>query len=273
MNEGKAIDFCLLIPCHNNFEGLIRSVKSVRYHTGKFLILIVDDGSDERFSESDIENELGETIPVKVLRNDKNLGITDALNIGLRWIDENVNTDYIARLDCGDTCHPQRFFLQTEYLNRHPETGLVGSWCVFKDKKNGSAFYYKSANHHSSILRQMYFRNVFIHPTIIFRQSLLNKTGYYPKEYSLAEDYAFCWQLIDCDQSFVLPEFLVTCEINRQGISYKKYRKQLIARWKVVNHYGSSRFLKIAGFLRLILLFVIPKHLVLWFKKKSLGSP
>ena len=115
----------------------------------------------------------------------------------------------------------------------------------------------------------MYFPNVYMHATVIFRTDLLKHTGYYPTNFELAEDYAFFWTLLNYKQSSIIDQFLVLCELNVSGISFSNKSKQLKARWRVVKNYGSDNIMKIIGFIRLLLLYVIPKSLVLHLKKLS----
>lgn len=236
------VDFCLLIPCYNNFNGLISSLKSVVYPTDKFLIVIVDDGSNEPVTEERIRGEIGYTKPVAVIQNEKNLGITATLNNGLQWIEENTNSKYIARLDCGDICVEERFVIQVQYMDADPEVGLLGSWCKIVDEQLSLNYSYKSPVDHASIKKAMYFRNVFMHATVIFRTDLLKHTGYYPTNFELAEDYAFFWTLLNYKQSSIIDQFLVLCELNVSGISFSNKSKQLKARWWVVKNYGSDNF-------------------------------
>ena len=53
------IDFCLLIPCYNNYEGLVLSLKSVVYPTDNFLIVVIDDGSKEGVTLERINQGIG----------------------------------------------------------------------------------------------------------------------------------------------------------------------------------------------------------------------
>ena len=55
----------------------------------------------------------------------------------------------------------------------------------------------------------MHFRNIFIHPTVIFKANLLKKAGYYPTNFLHAEDYAFFWQLIENYHCHILDESLL----------------------------------------------------------------
>jgi glycosyltransferase involved in cell wall biosynthesis len=267
MKPFEAIDFCLLIPCYNNFDGLVISLKSVVYPTDNFLILVIDDGSKETLTLEKISKEIDVKKPIVVLQNEKNLGITATLNRGLSWIEENTDAAYIARLDCGDICAAERFVMQVQYMNGNPETGLVGSWCRIIDEETSFNYSYKAPMQHEAIKKAMYFRNVFMHATVMFRTSLLKQVGYYPTNFEYAEDYAFFWLLINASESFVFDKFLVICELNKGGLSYSNKGKQLVAKGKVIRTFGSNLVLKITAYIRLTLLFILPKEIALQFKK------
>lgn len=252
----------MLIPCYNNRDGLLHSISTVKYSTGNFLVLVVDDGSAEPIEGKEISKDLA----VKVLRLEKNQGITNALNTGLRWIGDNLSVKYIARLDCGDTCDPERFNIQVGYMNANPEVVLAGSWCLFADEGGRNSYIYKTPVEDRKIRKAMYFRNVFIHPTVMFRTEYVMKVGLYPGNFELAEDYALFWKLMKEGLTFVDSRLLVTSRISKDGISYKNRGKQLIARQKVVNYFGKSLFLRLISIIRLGILFLVPKQLLLPLK-------
>jgi glycosyltransferase involved in cell wall biosynthesis len=262
----KEMDFCLLIPCYNNTQGLMASLKSIFYDNDQFAVVIVDDGSTVPISQQQIKSEFRNIESITVLRNQQNMGITDAMNRGLEWIEDHVNARYIARLDCGDRCHPHRFYRQMEYLNTHPEIGLLGSWCIFEDRKLSMRFLFKTPTEHERIKRAMHSRNVFIHSTTIFRTTLLKTVGHYPSEFAYAEDYAFFWKLLNVTRSHILDEVLIIYEINHEGLSIKNRRTQLASRAKIISKFGSDRLRKTAGILRAKALSIIPKHLALLAK-------
>src|SRR6185312_10904830 len=101
-------DFCLLIPYYNNLPGLISSLKSIVYDSLAYALLIVDDGSRQPLLKEDIIPYLPQPLSLTILRLGENQGITRALNTGLRWLEEKQYCRYIARLDCGDLCAPER---------------------------------------------------------------------------------------------------------------------------------------------------------------------
>jgi glycosyltransferase involved in cell wall biosynthesis len=252
------LDFYLLIPYYDNLPGLVRSVQSVRYEPGRYSFLIIDDGSTERLQYSDLESYLVGGPAVTIINLPENGGITRALNAGLQWLAGRNDYRFVARLDCGDLCAPDRFALQVEFLDHHPEIDLIGSWCIFSNFSSGSSFQYKTPTEHKKIARSMYFRNIFIHPTVMWRASVAQQTATYPEKFPFAEDYGFFYEIISKGQAAVLPENLVICEINPEGLSLKFRKQQLKSRTKVVKAYGRNKVLSIIGILKLWLLRVIP---------------
>jgi len=262
MIKSKPLDFCLLIPCYNNFDGLLVSLATIVYHPDRFMVLVVDDGSAVPITPASIKSAIHINFSLFVLRNDVNKGITAALNSGLRWIEEMGAANYIARLDCGDLCTADRFHKQVDFMQSHPGVGLLGSWCVFEDRTKSFRYTYKTPTRHRQIKRAMYFRNVFIHPTVIFQTELLKKVRCYPTNFRHAEDYAFFYKLIEITNSHILDEVLVVCEINEKGISLKNRQEQLASRSRIIMKYGTNPFLKTLGVLRIYVLRLLPKRLV-----------
>jgi glycosyltransferase involved in cell wall biosynthesis len=259
--------FKLLIPCYNNKEGLLRSLDSVSYPPGQYGILIIDDGSEDPVSLSWFKNRLDPSVSLEILRLPVNGGITVALNTGLERIARQKGVQYIARLDCGDICTPDRFGTQVAFLDSHPEIDLVGSWCVFADPSGGSSYLYKTPTEHAGIRKGMYFRNIFIHPTVMWRASALDITGAYPSGFPHAEDYGFFQMLLHHGRGAVIPRPLVTCELNPSGISRRFRQAQLKSRIKVVRQFGENKWLTALGVVKLLLLQIVPYSLLLTAKK------
>jgi glycosyltransferase involved in cell wall biosynthesis len=270
-SKKQAYDFYLLIPFYNNLPGLILSLQSIVYDPLAYGLLIVDDGSEEILRQEDLTSYLPQPLSLTILRLRENQGITRALNTGLKWLEENVNSRYIARLDCGDLCMPDRFTQQVAFLNGRPEVGMIGSWCIFRNFQTGESYRYITPTEHKKILREMHFRNVFIHPTVMWRSDMTKKIGVYPEGFPRAEDYGFFYKIISATEAAVLPADLVICEINPRGISLHFRREQLKSRIKVVRQYGNNGLYRLLGVVKLRLLMVIPYKFILEIKKLIYG--
>jgi len=160
-----------------------------------------------------------------------------------------------------------RFINQVEFLDRHPDIDLLGTRCIFKDFSSGDSYKYLAPPDHDQIMRQMHFKNVFIHPTVMWRASVTRRLPAYPDTYPHAEDYAYFFEMLQQGKAAILPEYLVISEINPRGISITFRRQQLKSRIDVVRKYGHNRLYGIMGELRLRLWMLVPAAWALKIKK------
>lgn len=260
------LDFYILIPCYNNTDGLIRSLLSVEYPKEKYKVLVIDDGSIVPLSLSEIPKELLEKQTIEIIRLPENKGITEALNTGLRLILDRNDSLYTARLDCGDTCTPDRFTKQISFLSVNTDVALIGSLCLFVDHKKNIRFVYKAAEHHYAILKQMHLKCSFIHPTVIFRNEMIRNTKLYPYDYPYAEDYAFFFELTKKYKTHIIQEMLVETEINTNGISVKKRQEQIRSKIKIIKFYSINKSLTCVGLIKQYILALLPYKLTTQIK-------
>ena len=258
-------ELAILIPYYNNLKGLVRSLRSIIYGAKPFVIIVVDDGSLVPVKASELLPHLNFNGTMKVLRLNQNRGITQALNYGLEFIYSCYDVRFIARLDCGDICSEDRFYKQVKFLELSPSVQLLGTWCYFKHPENEACYRYTTPTSYPDILSSMHFRNVFIHPTVMWRNQA-DLTYLYPEKYPHAEDYGLFYDIISKKEAAILPEFLVTCEINKNGISLKNRQEQLRSRLKVIKDFGKNKWRVAFGALKIYLLEVLPYGLVAMIK-------
>lgn len=258
------LDFIVLIPCYNNPAGLRRSLESIAYPLRQYGLLIVDDGSDQPLTL----NDLGPGLPphTEIIRLSANAGITAALNVGLRRLEQWRNFRYVARLDCGDVCAADRFVKQVSFLSAHPDIDLLGTWVNFNDLTGRFLYEYRTPVDQKAIERGMHFRNLFIHPSVMWRASALKRVTRYPYDLPHAEDYGFFYQFLQQGHAAILPEALVSCELNPGGISLKHRRQQLKSRMKAVLRYRRNLLWGVLGALKLQLMQLIPYEMILRMK-------
>src|SRR5690606_24015801 len=119
-----------------------------------------------------------------------------------------------------------------------------GTWCRFSHA-DGTSYIYSIPTDNIKIKRGMFFRNLFIHPSLMVRLQGGNDKLKYPTAYPHAEDYALAWQLMNKGRVGILPVVLVTCEINHSGISESNRKEQLRSRQKVIRDYAVNNLLKL----------------------------
>jgi hypothetical protein len=261
MNKNNTI---LLIPHYKNIDGLYASLSSIDKNEN-LDVLIVDDGSNLDIDETKIRASFIGNRAVFFEYLKENSGIEIALNEGLKFIIKN-KYKYTARLDCGDICVKNRFKIQETYLELNEDISLVGTNVDFLDTKGNLLYTLNLPEKDKQIRKKMFINAMHIHPTIMFRNSMLEITGLYPVDYKAAEDYAFFFNVINNFKVSNINQVLVRCEINPNGISTLLRKKQAKNRIKLILKNFYFGFYPIYGLLRSILLYIVPLNILIKLK-------
>lgn len=179
----------VVLPVHNEEQYLEQAIESILRQSEKdFDLIVVDDGSTDSSPE----------ILARFARGDSRIrhfrqphgGIVAALNRGLA----EARGDFIARMDADDVARPERLRLQADFLDHHPDTGLVASRVeYFGDKRSnrGLALFVDWTNsliEPADIERYRFVESPFIHPSVMFRRELVERFGGY-RDGPFPEDY------------------------------------------------------------------------------------
>ncbi len=253
---------CTLITHYNNLKGLQLSLSSIDEEIDVDLI-IVDDGSDIQPQVSDFNYTHGK---LEIIYLNSNQGPQIAANTGLKKI-QSRNYEYVGRLDAGDTCLPNRFTKQIAYLEQHKETYLLGTWVNIVDENFNFQYVLKHPIDYASIQKKMYFNLMFVHPSIIFRTSLLEEVGFYPEDFNVALDYAFIFKVVKKKKVENLPEVLLNYVIDPNSISTQRRRRQVWNRIRVITKHFYFGYYPIVGLIRNFILFFVTRDLSERLKK------
>lgn len=178
----------VLLPIYKTPEKyLIECVESILSQTfTDFEFLILDDCPEDKNAENIIRKYSDKRI--KYYRNSENLGISGSRN---KLLDLS-NGQYLAVMDHDDISLPTRFEEQVQFLEAHPEIGVVGCWYQrFPNQKLKK----------KPILDEDIKHNLFdgcpiLHPASMIRKSVLEENNIrYEAEFSPAEDLALWCRL------------------------------------------------------------------------------
>lgn len=131
---------------------------------------------------------------VRLIFNDKNIGLTKSLNKGLKI----AKGKYIARMDADDISLPERLEQQLNYLETHPSVDVCG--CNIRPFGNISMFTSKIKKHpeeHKDIVAYMYFDNPIAHPSVMIRRNINNWSFHYDETIKKAQDYYLWYDLFN----------------------------------------------------------------------------
>ncbi len=174
----------VLLPVYNAEAFLRPAIESILGQSfGDFELLIMDDGSTDGSREVAASYD---DPRIRRLDNGRNLGLIATLNRGLNL----AQGEYIARMDADDRSFPERFERQLNFLDRHPEVGVCGTW--YQRTSPTGATLMKPPAEDRLIRFGLTFDTVFAHNTIMLRRALLEAHGLrYDSGHPYAEDYDF----------------------------------------------------------------------------------
>lgn len=255
----------VLIPHYNNPSALKDTLMSIQ-ESFSVDILIVDDGSRSKPEEQDLHNSYKNgTLYFEYLPENKGIGF--ALNHGLKKIRE-WGYPWVGRLDVGDLNKKDKYKKQFDYLDKHPEIKLLGTWANMVDEKGNLEFVLKHPESHDEIKKKMYINNRFVHPTVIFNSEIFNTVGFYPEKYAkAAQDYAYFFQVMKHFQVGNLPEALLDYVLDENSISNKKRKLQVKNRINIIWDNFYFGLYPIMGLIRNPFLLILSRDTITFFKK------
>ncbi len=227
-------DIAVLMPVFNPGDEIAGTLQSLRGQSVPFRLFLVDDGSRKPV---DYET-LTKGMDVRIIRLPKNLGITGALNAGLAEI---LKSDfrYIARMDNGDLCHPERFAKQKAFLDSHDDIAIASSWVRYVYEVSGLEVDSKLPSEPAECAKLLRYNAPVTHTAMMIRSQLFRDLGLYPTEYPAAEDYALEHMAHARGYKFCnIPEALLTTVEMKQSISGQKRAIQLKSRLRLQVNYG-----------------------------------
>jgi GT2 family glycosyltransferase len=171
------------------------------------------------------------------MRLPKNLGISGAMNAGLQEILAGDHA-YIARLDVGDMCEPERFAKQIAWLNAHPEIGILGSAVKLRlfDVANTltAERILKFPVTPESCVRRLSFNCPASHPAMMIRREVFEQLKGYSEDYPAAEDFDLMWRANNMGFKIAnLEEVLLIKDETPGSISQKRRRRQIFSRMRI----------------------------------------
>jgi len=200
----------IVVPCYNHGHYLGQAIASVLAQTySNYEIIVVDDGSQddtrsvvERFGSPKIRYLFQE-----------NRGRSNARNAGLAV----ASGDYIAFLDSDDFYLPEKLALQIDFLQQHPEFGMIytSAYCIAEDGRPIAASY--EATDSGWIYEKIaFFRPLTITlPTVMLKREVVEAVGGFDERMDRFEDTDYWRRVSKSWKIGALP--LYTCKLRSHG--------------------------------------------------------
>lgn len=214
-------------------ENSVNSILNQTFKNFEFII-IVDNPNNLKLRDY-LKNISLKDSRVLVHHNEKNLGLTKSLNVGL----ELAQGKYIARMDADDISRSTRFQKQIDLMEKCQELVACGT-AIQKFGKTEGIVYYES--NPDVISRHFTCPNPFMaplaHPTAFIRRSVLSENKIkYNESYKTGQDYALWSELLFLGNITNLNEVLLDYRTSDNQITAMKRFDQLSVVNNVVNNH------------------------------------
>lgn len=211
----------IVMPVFNDMAYLSVAIESVLGQTyPHWELLIIDDGSTDE-TPTLLQNWTDARI--RVIRNPENWGVTRSLQRGLAL----AQGSYIARMDSDDVALPTRLAKQVQFLERHPEVGILGSRAELMDVAGRSLGLSSTYTTDWPIRWASLLTNPFVHPTVMLRRATLTKLDLnYDETYRTSQDYDLWTRMLMVTEGANLAEPLLQYRV-RDGVTQRRRQEQL----------------------------------------------
>lgn len=221
----------ILLAVYDGARTLRRCLDSVAAQTQADLeIIVVDDASADNTLRLLQQWQADHPrVPLTILRNETNLGLTRSL---LKGVAQSRGV-FLARIDADDWWAPTKLAKQVAYLTAHPKVGVVGCW--YKNIRPSGATTVRLPVTHEEIARAMFWRNPFGHSCVVIRKTLLERANYDPA-LRYGQDRDLWFRLLPLTRFHNLPEVLCSRTVDHT-LSTTKTRQQVWQQFKTVHTY------------------------------------
>lgn len=196
----------VLMPVYNGARYLPAAIESILDQTYRdFEFIIIDDHSTDD-SARILACYRAQDARIQVHRNGQNLGIAHTLNRAL----DLAKGEYIARMDSDDISLPQRFERQVEFLDAHPEVGVVGTQTrtIDDDGHLAPQHYWEQSTSPACLVWHLLYATPLCHPSTMMRPACLRAVKGYDPAYAnedmhLWTKLAFVTRMVNLDEVLV----------------------------------------------------------------------
>jgi hypothetical protein len=194
----------VLMPVYNGAPWLAEAIDSVLGQSfADFELIIINDGSKDNSGE--IVKAYKD--PRIQYHEQKNRGLAGTLNRAI----ELSRGKYLARQDQDDVSRPNRFQRQIDYLDQHPDCGLVGTWAEIWVDGRPTGRTHRHPTESALIKVELLFNNPFVHSSVMIRKSCLESVGVYSVDPARQppEDYELWSRIARKHEVANIPELLL----------------------------------------------------------------
>ena len=203
-SQGRSPLVSIVMPVKNGADFVGKAIEALLNQTfADFELIVINDGS------SDQSVQVIEQIkdPRITLLSQENQGVSKTSNRGLAL----CRGKYITRHDHDDLSFPTRLSKQVNYLNDHPQYGLLGTAAEVWTPDGPTGRYRDFPTKSGAITFELIFDSPFVLSSVMFRREVIEKVGVFSEDplRTPMEDFEFISRVGRQFKMANLPERLV----------------------------------------------------------------
>lgn len=180
----RTAEVSIVMSVYNGEQYVHEAVESIMGQTfNDFEFIIINDGSTDKTSQ--ILNSFVKKDTRINLIEQPNKGLVPSLNRGIK-VAKGI---YIARQDADDRSEPNRLSKQVGFLNKYPETVVIGSNISVMDSQGKIMHRHAVLLNDPELRQELLIRSPFAHGSVVFKRQAAVEAGMYDEAMWPAEDY------------------------------------------------------------------------------------
>lgn len=208
----------VLMPVYNAEKFLTEAIESIiNQEFSDFEYIIINDFSNDRTADI-LKVFQKRDQRIRIINNQARLGIARSLNRGLAL----ARGSYLARMDGDDISDATRFGKQKEFLDCHPEAGIVGSWFRVIDADNRLQWQVSPFCDHKDLFSFSLATNQFCHGSIMGRKEVFRNLQGYNAQFEPADDYDLWLRVMEKYRVYNLADYLYQLRTHQDSVSIKE---------------------------------------------------
>ena len=214
----------VVMSVFNGERFLCEAVESILEQSLRdFEFIIIDDGSTDQSAKT-LHSYQTHDPRVKVYRKEHS-GLIESLNQGC-WLAQGK---YIARMDADDIARQERLKRQVDFMDAHPEIGVVGGAVEWIDASGNSLGIHRYPAEDQQIKATLLEGSALWHPTVLLRKEAFVSAGGYRSVVVDAEDYDLWLRIADRFQLANLEAVVLKYRIHPSQVSIRKTAQQTLS--------------------------------------------
>ena len=205
----------VIMPVYNSEKYVSWAIESILQQSYQnFEFIIINDGSTDATVE---QIEKFDDQRIRFINHSENSGNYKRRNEGMAL----SKGKYICVMDADDEALPFRLAVQVGFLEKHQSVLAVGSQFEFIGKGISN-----KPMEYESIKVKLLYNNMFLHPSLLIRKSVITELGGYNEAYCYSSDYDLACQIAMKGEIVNMPDVLMRYRIHESQISTAKHTEQ-----------------------------------------------